>query len=38
MKRQLEKDVKVLVVDVGGPHVKCIATGRHNRVAEEASA
>ncbi len=32
MKPRLEKNVKILVVDVGGSHVKCIATGQTNPV------
>ncbi len=32
MKPRLEKNVKILVVDVGGSHVKCIASGQTNPV------
>ncbi len=33
MKPQWEKNVKILVVDVGGSHVKCVATAGAQRSA-----
>jgi predicted NBD/HSP70 family sugar kinase len=32
MKPRLEKNVKVLVIDVGGSHVKCVATDQESPV------